>query len=331
MAGQRTVLAVDATRVTQLALGYWPARAFTAAGELGVYEELATNGPLGVGTLAERLGVRSPSFGELLDALVGLGVLAREGDRYSLPGEVPPSELLALGDAASFAAWAALPDVLRSGARGRSMFEEVAADPDQLARFVEVMAQASAAARAAVAALTFAGGAHILDVGGADGRLAVELATEHPDVRCTTFDLPPMTELAVARIRDRGLAERVAALAGDFFTDPLPSADVVVLSHVLLDWDEPEKRGLLASAYGALSPGGRLVVADRVGRSPSADGQRTTFDRLRSLHLLVLLGETYPYGPDDLAPWVNDAGFVEVAFQAIDGDQFLATARRPPE
>lgn len=81
---------MDPSRAAQLALGFWPARAFSAALELGVIDVLA-DGPLDAGTIAARLDLRSPSVPMLLDALVGLGALARDGGRYASTGVVDPS------------------------------------------------------------------------------------------------------------------------------------------------------------------------------------------------------------------------------------------------
>jgi hypothetical protein len=41
------------------------------------------------------------------------------------------------------------------------------------------------------------------------------------------------------------LSDRPVFTAGDFFTDPLPRADVLVMGHILHDWDLDEKRLLL--------------------------------------------------------------------------------------
>src|SRR5688572_3710239 len=107
--GERTVTDVDTTRAMQLALGYWPARAFSAAGELGVYDLLAREGALDAATIADRLGIRSRSLPDLLGALVELGVLSRSGATYDLAGDVPDGEILAMADAGSLRAWADLP------------------------------------------------------------------------------------------------------------------------------------------------------------------------------------------------------------------------------
>ena len=51
---------------------------------------------------------------------------------------------------------------------------------------------------------------------------------------------------------------------GDFFADPWPEADVLVMGHILHDWDLDEKRTLLQKAYDALPEGGALIVYEAI-------------------------------------------------------------------
>jgi DNA-binding Lrp family transcriptional regulator len=275
---------VDPTRATQLALGFWPARAFSAAAEVGVFALLEAEGPLPVGVLADRLGLRSPAVVDLLDALVALGVLARDGDAYrSLV--VPDPSLLGAADGDAYRAWAELPAALR-GERA-SMFAGLG--PDELARFAAAMGEVSAPAHAAVADLV-APGERVCDVGGGDGRLAVAIAER--GAVATTFDrlVPDVPG--------------VSAVGGDFFVDELPPSDTAVLCLVLLDWSTDDKRRLLARVAAST---GRIIVVDRLGPPDRPTG---AFDLLRSLHLLVTVGDAFHYSYDDLVGWLSEVGLV---------------------
>ena len=55
-------------------------------------------------------------------------------------------------------------------------------------------------------------------------------------------------------------------IAGDFFTDPLPEADLYSLGRILHDWSEEKIRTLLAKIYAALPEGGGLLVAEQAAR-----------------------------------------------------------------
>ena len=64
-------------------------------------------------------------------------------------------------------------------------------------------------------------------MGGATGQLSIILADRHPHMKGTTFDLPAVEPIAKRTIEAAGLGDRVRAVGGDFFGEPLPEADVI--------------------------------------------------------------------------------------------------------
>src|SRR5205823_4140506 len=93
-------------------------------------------------------------------------------------------------------------------------------------------------------------------VGGATGNLSIILAQHHPHLRCFSFDLTVVEPIARRTIEAAGLGDRVTAVSGDFFADPLPRADVVTMGLILHDWNLERKLDLIRSAYDALPQGG---------------------------------------------------------------------------
>src|SRR4051812_49905024 len=69
--------------ILQLGFGFWGSKTLLSAVELGIFSELADAGALDGEALRERLGLDPRSAGDFFDALVALGMLEREGDRYS--------------------------------------------------------------------------------------------------------------------------------------------------------------------------------------------------------------------------------------------------------
>jgi hypothetical protein len=86
----------------------------------------------------------------------------------------------------------------------------------------------------------------------------MSVARKHPNVRCTSVDLPEVTTIAKRKVAAAGLADRVSAQPLDFFAEPLPKADVVTMGLVLHDWNLEKKRYLVRAAYDALPPGRRI-------------------------------------------------------------------------
>ena len=83
------------------------------------------------------------------------------------------------------------------------------------------------------------------------------LALRHPHLTGGGFDLPPVRAAFEDHVASFGLADRLGFHPGDFFVDPLPSADVLVMGHILHDWSLEEKLLLLRKAYEALPAEGR--------------------------------------------------------------------------
>jgi hypothetical protein len=55
------------------------------------------------------------------------------------------------------------------------------------------------------------------------------------------FDLPPVRPVFEEYVAAFGLQDRVRFRNGDFFRDPLPGADVLVMGMILHDWNLAEK------------------------------------------------------------------------------------------
>src|SRR4029453_535278 len=96
----------------------------------------------------------------------------------------------------------------------------------------------------------------LCDVGGATGLLCIEVAKRHSHLKCISFDLPAVEPVAKKSIAAAGLSSRVGTASGNFFTAPLPKADVITMGMILHDWNLEKKMGLIRAAYDALSPGG---------------------------------------------------------------------------
>src|SRR3954447_3705045 len=90
------------------------------------------------------------------------------------------------------------------------------------------------------------------DIGTAEGGLAVQVALAHPHLSGIGLDLPPIRPHFEALVAAQGLSDRLVFQEGTFFADQLPSADVLVMGHILHDWGLDKKRLLLAKAYEAL-------------------------------------------------------------------------------
>ena len=156
----------------------------------------------------------------------------------------------------------------------------------------------------------------LCDVGGATGQLCTILATHHPHLRCTSYDLPVVAPIAERAIAAAGLSDRVTAASGDFFADPLPEADVITMGLILHDWNLERKMHLIRSAYDALPEGGAFIVIENL----IDDARReNAFGLMMSLNMLIEFGDAFDFTGGDFAGWCREVGFREVEILPLTG------------
>ena len=160
----------------------------------------------------------------------------------------------------------------------------------------------------------------MIDIGTAQGGAAVEIARAHSHLTGGGFDLPPVEPIFTRYVERQGLSDRLRFHAGDFFSDPLPSADVLVMGRILHNWDLPTRKMLIAKAYRALPPGGALIVYD-----PLIDDDRSSDAHclLSSLNMLIETSGGSEYTGADCKEWMRQAGFVEINAEPL-GDMHTA-------
>jgi ubiquinone/menaquinone biosynthesis C-methylase UbiE len=103
----------------------------------------------------------------------------------------------------------------------------------------------------------------LLDLGGGTGIYSLELLKRYPQLRAVVLDRPEVLKVAEECARSSDVTARLTLQAGDMFTDAGNiSADVVLLSNILHDWDVPECQSLVAKCAELLPAGGKLCIHD---------------------------------------------------------------------
>ena len=126
----------------------------------------------------------------------------------------------------------------------------------------------------------------------------------------------PIFEEFVAK---HGLSDRVEFYAGDFFSDRLAQADVIIMGHILHDWDLAQKRLLLKRVHDALPQGGALIVYDAI-----IDDERreNAFGLLMSLNMLIETKGGFDYTGADCRGWMLEVGFSQTRVEHLVGPEF---------
>ena len=319
--------------IMQLGTAFWGSKTLLSAIELGVFAQLANGGALECEALRERLGLHPRSAKDFFDALVALGMLDRDDGRYANTAAtelfLDPAKpsyvggILEMMNARLYGFWGSLTEALRTGAPqneakdGENFFEALYADRQRLAQFARAMSATSLGTAQAIAAkFPWQDHGRVIDIGCAEGAVPVQIALAHEHITGGGFDLPALEPIFNDYIARFGLDERLRFTAGDFFADPLPEADVLVMGHILHDWDLDEKRLLLQKAHDALPDGGALIVYEAI-----IDDERRSnaFGLLMSLNMLIETPGGFDYTGADCIAWMQEMGFRESYVEHLVG------------
>lgn len=308
-----------------------------SAVELGLFTELAA-APLDADAVGRRLGLHPRGLRDFLDALVALGMLQRNDGLYSNTPEsalfldrAKPAYiggLLEMFNARLYNFYGSLTDALKTGQPqnesklgGGDIFAQLYDDPARLRQFLGAMTGISQGSGRAIAAQfpwqdyrTFA------DIGCAQGGCPVQIALAHPHLSGVGFDLPQVQPIFEEYAASFGLSGRLRFQPGSFFSDPLPSADVLLMGHILHNWNLEIKRMLVAKAYQALPPNGALIVYETIiddGRRENATGL------IMSLNMLIETDAGFDFTGAECQQWMQDAGFRETRVEHLTGPESM--------
>jgi hypothetical protein len=329
---------VDATITTpdhllQLGHAFKGAKALLSAVELGVFTILS-EGPLDVDALRRRIGIDVRGARDFFDALVALQLLERDGnDRYLNTPEtdvyLDRTKSSYIGgdlehlNARVYPHWNDLTAALRtgrpqSGPRGTGNYPALYSDPAAFKTFINGMTDGClSAAKAAALMFPWHQYGTVIDIGAAEGGFLVQIAAKHAHISGGGFDLAPVKPLFDRYVQAHGLTTRLKFNAGDFFTEELPTADVLVMGRILHNWDLVTKRMLLRKAYDALAPGGALMVYERL---IDDDRKASTAGLLASLNMLIMTQGGFDFTGKDCIGWMSEAGFQRISVSSLAND-----------
>lgn len=146
----------------------------------------------------------------------------------------------------------------------------------------------------------------LLDVGGGDGTFAIAAARAVPHLQVMSFDLPAVAKRAEAHFKEVGLANRAAAIGGDFVADSLPAgADLITLVRVLYDHNDEKALTILKAVRQALPASGKLLIAEPMSDAPGAG---RVGDAYFGFYLLAM-GSGRPRRPAEFNDMLRASGF----------------------
>ena len=326
--------------IMQIGFGFWASKIMLTAIKFELFTKLAANGGLTAAQIKSALGLQCSdrhAF-DFLDALTSFGFLTREGiletARYSNSDSTAlfldknkPSYIggiLEMANNRLYDSWGRLENGLITGKPQNEIkngtdnpFDEIYKTPEKLTEFVNAMSGIQMGNFEAFAQkMDFSGYKTLADIGGSGAMLSIMVAKHQPHMQCTSFDLPAIAPIATANIARFNFTERIKVAKGDFFADPLPHADVLVMGNILHDWDENKKLMLMKKAFDALPANGVLVVIENI-----IDNERNQnkFGLMMSLNMLIETGHGFDYTFNDFTRWSIATGFNRTAIMPLTG------------
>src|SRR6516164_3018710 len=236
MEGDEMAANPSTEHIMQVGLGFWASKTLMSAVEMEVFTELA-NKPEDLETLRGRLGLHPRSARDFLDTLAALGFLRRVDGKYA---NTPATDfyldkhkptyiggVLEMANQRLYGHWSHLTEALRTGKQQNESkgsvggdFEALYADPARLKEFLRAMSGISRGANMTIARqFPWTSYKSYVDVGTAQGDLAVQIALANQHLQGIGFDLPEVGPVFEDYVQQNGLSQRLTFKGGSFFTE----------------------------------------------------------------------------------------------------------------
>ncbi|HWI21889.1 MAG TPA: methyltransferase [Baekduia sp.] len=341
MSTKSAATAASPDRIFEVGYGFAACKVLLTAIELDVFTELAKE-PASMDDLTRRVGIHPRSALDFFDVLVTLDFLHRDDGVYSNAADTDhfldrakPTYIGSIFRQVStnhYPMSTKMTTGLRTGEvqidrqKTEDDLFDFYEDAEQLDGFLQGQNEWNEpSSKMLPAAFAFDRYRTVADIGCAGGGLLKEILTAHPHLEGIGFDLPPVGPQFRSYIEQYGLGDRTEFIGGDFFKDPLPTADVLTFGHILHDWNPEIRKRLLRMAYETLAPGGVVIVIDAIVDS---ERKNAPLPLLLSLGMSLVTPHGGEYTDRDCEDWMRDAGFREIGVEHLIGFDSMVVATK---
>lgn len=301
--------------------GYRVTKLLLVSVRLGLYDALDA-GPRSAASLADELDLDPRALGISLRALVALGFLEFNGAMFA-NAPLAARHLVAgktgyFGNSIAFHdllwdCWSNLESVIRAGEPWRRL-GDLLGERDQAFTREYILGMhnlAAAPARVVATLLSDRPMARMLDVGCGPGTFTLALLARNPSLRATCLDLPPTLAMTRQLVGDQPEVERLELVADNYLTAAFGrDLDLILMSHITHDENAEAVANMVARAFAALRPGGRLAIHDWV-----VDDETQTEPLAAALFSVNLMVYTdgQVYSEEEYRGFLREAGFAGVS------------------
>ncbi|BDI28546.1 SAM-dependent methyltransferase [Capsulimonas corticalis] len=332
---------VNIQRLAQIFWGFAPSLIVETGVRLRIFDIL-DSGAKTIAEVAEETAASERGLRSLLNALTGLGLLAKTSrERYSL---TPESETFLVSTRPGYhggfirqvrdsfiPTWMDLAEVVQTGKPRAASMNAEKGGVEFFQNFVEDLFPVSyAAAQAFARSLNLSTRrqtTYALDIACGSGVWGIALAQESEHVRVTGVDWPGVLPVTRRTTEKFHVADQFEFIGGDILEADFGAGyEVATLGHILHSEGEARSRELLKKVYTALAPGGTIAIADML---PNEERTGPPFPLIFSLVMLLGTdaGDTYTF--EEIQQWLTEAGFVEARTMPSPSVSPLIVARKP--
>jgi 2-polyprenyl-3-methyl-5-hydroxy-6-metoxy-1,4-benzoquinol methylase len=290
------------------------ANAIMVGVKLGVYEALA-DGPLDAAGVAERIEGHAGACVRLLNALIGVGHLSFDGQRYALE-PIARKWLLASSKSSSrdkilfqFLERKWLDHTEEFIKTGKTLSVHSHLTDEEWGLYQRGMRSGSdiMAHEVARRVKIRAGATRMLDIGGSHGYFSVSFCRKHPSLSSTILDLPEAIPHAAPVLARENMGDRVVHKPGNVLETDIGTNeyDLIFIGSLVHHFDDATNRTLMKKCAAALRPGGVVAIYDAIRLDPNRGvGQ---IGGLLDL-FFGIISESGTWSADEMASWQRDAG-----------------------
>jgi 3-hydroxy-5-methyl-1-naphthoate 3-O-methyltransferase len=330
---------VTPERLMQFGSAYAPPLIIGAAVSNKVFDTLVI-GPKTMVEVSKATGSSVRGLRAIMNALVGLDLLSKEGGKYSL---TPESEAFLVsnkpGTLAGFfpmnmrrliPPWLKLDEIVRTGRPAEARNQEHPGTEFCTELVENIIPTSYASAQALADHLKVAEAKQpigVLDVAAGSGIWGIALAQKSPQVQVTAVDWAGMIPTTKQITQKFGVADRFKFIEGDIGEADFGSGyDIATLGHILHSEGQDRSRHLLKKTFEALKHGGTIAIGDWL-----VNDERT--EPLPALIFAVTMlvnteeGDTFSF--KEIKSWLEEAGFKNARTLEAPGPASLILATKP--
>lgn len=325
-------------RIMQMIWGFAAPLTLEAAVRHRVFDTLDER-PKTLAEISRDTGASARGLRAILNTLVAIEILGKEGDRYKL---TPESAAFLVGHKPGYQgailrhissqlvpAWLKLSEIVQTGKPVAAVNQEKTGS-EFFGEFVESIAPLSEGPANMLADHLFANlqsPASVLDLAAGSGVWGIAMARRSPRVTVTAVDWATVIPVTRRCAQKHGVVDRFRFVEGDILEADFGTGHrLATLGHILHSEGESRSKKLLKKVFTALAPGGTIAIAEFV---PDEDRCGPPLPLLFAINMLVNTdeGDTFTYS--EMSQWLSEAGFTNTRQLNTPGPSPLILADKP--